>query len=110
MTRAAAYQRLERVGDELDAARFAIAHTLRLVRGELKHLQEAQKGGTSISELTRCAENLDETYILRLFSEFEGVIRDFWVKTVRKTQPRMEILMNSVADRLKISPENRRAA
>ena len=41
---------------------------------------------------------------MRLFSEFEAVLRDFWTVTVRPTRPDMAVLMNSIAARRGMSP------
>ncbi len=43
------------------------------------------------------ARNLEITYILRLFSEFEGILRDYWHAIGRKTKPQIGPLMNRVA-------------
>ena len=110
MTKREAYDRLKYVRQELDSARFALAHTIRLVEDDLKTLQAAGKGGTSLSELIRCQNNLEINYILRLFSEFEAAIRDYWEHEVRNTRPRMQILMDRVADRLSMSAAHRAAA
>jgi hypothetical protein len=110
MTRREAYDRLRRVRGELDAALFSLAFTIRQARGDLRALQTAGKGGTSLAELTRCKDQLEVNYMMRLFSEFEGALRDFWVRTVRNTRPGMEVLMDRVADRLDMSPVHRAAA
>lgn len=107
MTQREAYDRMRNVRRELDAATFALAHTIRLVSSDLKALQDAGRGGTSPSELARCRDSLEINYILRLFSEFEAAVRSFWVSTVRNSRPGMEVLMNRVADRVQMSPADR---
>jgi hypothetical protein len=47
---------------------------------------------------------------LRLFSEFEAAVRDYWVSQVRNTRPNMSTLMDRVADRLDITVLVRTAA
>lgn len=110
MTQREAYDRLRNVRRELDASQFALAHIIRLVTSDLKTLQAAGKGGTSPAELLRCRDNLEINYIMRLFSEFEAVVRDFWVSTVRRSRPGMEVLMDRIADRVNMSPADRAAA
>jgi hypothetical protein len=110
MTQSDAYDRLRGVRRELDASLFALAHTIRLVSRDIKSLQDAAKGGTSPSELVRCRDNLEINYIMRLFSEFEAAIRNFWVSTVRNSRPGMEVLIDRVADRVNMSPADRAAA
>lgn len=103
MTKREAFDRIRRVRRELDSARFSLTRTLRLVNEDLDELQAAGRGGTSPSELIRCCDNLEINYILRLFSEFEAAVRDFWISRVRNTRPRMAVLMNRVADRCGIT-------
>jgi hypothetical protein len=103
MTKREAFDRMRRVRDELASARFSLSYTLRVVNEDLSALQAAGKDGTSPSELTRCRENLEINYILRLFSEFEAAVRDYWVSRVRNTRPNMSTLMDRVADRCGIT-------
>src|SRR5437868_14584300 len=52
------------------------------------------------SHLRDCATNLELTYVVRLFAEFEAILRDFWavVRARRRCRrTRMEVLMNRVA-------------
>ena len=51
--------------------------------------------------LRTAAQNLSDTYFLRLFAEFEGGLRSWW-STVRSTEPRTEDLLNGVAGRCAI--------
>ena len=42
--------------------------------------------------------NLEVTFVLRLFAEFETVLRDFWTVSLnRRTRPEMRRLMNAIA-------------
>ena len=46
------------------------------------------------------AENLEATYLLRLFAEFEAALRDFWTNGCgRKSAPATRVLIDSVATR-----------
>jgi hypothetical protein len=110
MTQREAYDRLRSVRRELDASLFALAYTIRNVSSNLKALQEAGRGGTTLSELARCRDKLEINYILRLFSEFEAAIRSYWVRTVRNSAPGMQVLMNRIADRLNMAAVDRAAA
>lgn len=110
MTSREAFDGMRRVREELASARFSLSHTLRQVNEDLLILRAAGRGGTSPSELARCRENLEMTYILRLFSEFEAATRDFWISAVRNTRPKMGVLMDRVADRLNITTPVRQAA
>jgi hypothetical protein len=103
MTKREAFDRMRRVRNELTSARFSLSHTLRIVNQDLGALQAAGRDGTSPSELARCLENLEINYILRLFSEFEAAVRDYWVSQVRNTRPNMATLIDRVADRIGIT-------
>ena len=110
MSKRAAYDRLSDVRGELDSAQFALSYTIRHVDTRLDALQEAGRGGISQSELVRCRNKLEINYILRLFSEFEASVRSYWASEVRRTRPTMKILMDRVADRLRMSPSHLAAA
>jgi hypothetical protein len=98
MTLDYAFNMLRRVRDELDSGRFAISHVLAEWNRNPKILADALRGGFTESELRRCAMNLEITYVLRLFSEFEATLRDYWAHGLkRSTEPGMLDLMESVA-------------
>src|SRR5258708_7244334 len=100
MTQAAAFDMLRRVRDELDAGRFALSRILAQWNDDPDAVIAAKAGGVTETELRRCARNLEVTYVLRLFSTFEAVLRDFWVEGVgRATEPDMRPLMDSIAGR-----------
>jgi len=98
MTWDEAFSRLTAVRDELEAARFS-----------LRRAQEALQAGEDFlghqsavrpSHVRECARHLEMTYLLRLFAEFEHVLRDYWhtarPRAVRR-RTRMEILINRIA-------------
>jgi len=91
-----AFARLKSVQDELEAARFSVGATSRAARADVTVLAEPIKP----TPLRDCASNLELTYLLRLFAEFEAVVRDFWASarpSRRRRRTRMEVLMNRVA-------------
>ena len=73
-----AHNRLRRVRDEQLAARYSLG------RAEAKWDLESGtptaefREKVTLGEIRRAAENLERTFVLRLFSEFEGVLFDFW--------------------------------
>jgi hypothetical protein len=98
MTQEYAFNMLRRIRDELDAGRFAIGHVLAEWNNNQLVLAAAVQGGVTESVLRRCAMNLEVTFVLRLFSEFEATLRDYWLNGLgRKTEPKMFDLMESVA-------------
>lgn len=105
MTRSAAYDMLARVRDEMGAARFALSVVL---RDWHLHLAVAPaRGGQalSIGDLHRCRDNLEITYILRLFATWEAILRDFWLHGVgRNTEPDLMQLIDGLVARRKVDP------
>ena len=99
MTRQEAFQRIERANAEFEAARFAVAEVWRKSRVDPTLLRSAASN-VRPSHLRDCAGHLELTYLLRLFTEFERILRSYWSAArpsprVRRT--RMEILMQRVA-------------
>jgi len=96
MTWKEAFSRLDTVQDELEAARFA----LNLLQRALAQGEGVLAADSSIrpSHVRNCAKNLETTYLLRLFAEFEAVLRDYWAAARRRSRrTQMEILINRVA-------------
>ena len=97
MTWDEAFSRLRDVRDELEAARFALAHAQAAIADGQDFLRAS---AVKPSHVNQCASNLELTYVLRLFAEFEEVVRDYWNTVRPRRRPRrtnMEILLNRVA-------------
>jgi hypothetical protein len=86
-------RRLKAVEREYSATRRATDH----LAAEAAH-HPAILRGVGFPDLGRASENLEGTYIIRLFAEFETALRFFWT-TYRPTEPpsRAIDLMNGVA-------------
>jgi hypothetical protein len=107
MTQAAAFDMLRRVRAELGAGQFALSRVLAQWKDDAEIPVAAKIGGVTETELLRCAQNLESTYVLRLFSTFEAILRDFWLNGVRRnTEPEMRRLMNSVATRRGVNADD----
>jgi hypothetical protein len=93
-----AFASLNGVRDELEAARLAIAHTQMGIRnGQALTIRVA---GFRPSHFGECAGNLERTYVLRLFAEFEGIVRTYWALArprPRRRRTPMEILLDRSA-------------
>ena len=51
-----------------------------------------------LSDIKECNEDLEPTYLIRIYSEFEFTLRDFWKRGLgKRTQPMAEVLMNRIA-------------
>lgn len=105
MLRSAAYQRLFRVRDEMEAARFALSVVLRDWHDHLAAAPSPSGRALSHGDLHRCLENMEITYIMRLFGTWEAILRDYWLNGVgRTTQPDLVQLVNSLATRRGVDP------
>lgn len=85
--------------DEFHAARFSLQETLRTYYvGTVAAKEGPSREQITFAQLELCARHLHVTYLLRLFAEFEGVLRDYWLNgRKRPTEPQMADLMNSIA-------------
>ena len=100
MTREEAFNTLRRLRDEMDAGRFALARALTSWNNDPQFLSAAIFGGITDTELRRCAKNFEVTYVLRLFAEFEAILRHYWASGLhKKSRPDMHPLMDSIAKR-----------
>lgn len=107
MNRRRGYDLLERVRDELDAGQFALRRVLSKWDDDADLAIAAQKRYVTETQIRRCADNLELTFVLRLFSEFEAILRDFWTQGMgRATEPAMTQLLDSVAARRNVHPDD----
>lgn len=105
MTRSAAYQTLLRVRDEMGAARFALSVVLRDWHLHLAAAPSPSGRALSHGDLRRCRDNLEITYILRLFGTWEAILRDYWLHGLgRRTDPDLRPLIDSLATRHGVAP------
>ncbi len=106
MLRSAAYDRLARARDELEAARFALSVVVRDWDHRLS--RALLPGGRSLvlDNRHRCRTNAELTYIVRLVATYEAVLRDYWLNGARRaSEPGLRQLMNSVARRRSMDPQ-----
>lgn len=97
MTREYAFNMLRRIHDELDSARFSISHVLAIWNSP-PTLSIMVRSGHTRNQLLRCSANLEMTFILRLFSQFEATLRDYWLVGMGRTsEPGMFDLMEGIA-------------
>ena len=86
--------RLKSVKREFLSTQFATRETLRRVRLDPYVLVD----GVKTVDLVRSAENLEGTYTVRMFSEFETGLRTYWRAARRKRLPsRAKDLIQSIA-------------
>lgn len=58
--------------------------------------------GFRVSDVRDCHDDLEDTYLVRLFAEFEQTLRDFWKAKVRNKKPSVYDLLRSLGGRLHI--------
>ena len=106
MDRAEAYNHLDWVWKELRAAEMAVAEALRVVRVRPAVLRVESRSEITVGVLQRCQGNLELTYVIRLFAEFEGILLDYWQNRLgRVTRPRVSRLIERIAAARRTSPE-----
>jgi hypothetical protein len=75
MKQSEAFRWLVSVSEEFDAARAALALAVRRSR---EAANDRELDAMNPAHLARAADNLEATYIVRLFAEFAAVLRDYW--------------------------------
>lgn len=101
MNRDPSIGRLKQVQGEFDAVQFALGEMIARARRDPNILRRV---GLVPENLRRAHANVEVTFILRIFSLYEGVLRDYWA-SFKTSAPRMEDLLNGVASRRKIPPD-----
>src|SRR5437660_525500 len=86
--------KIKAVEREYLAVRFSVDRSLKQVRRDPSILT----GDLRVREIERAAELLEDTYIMRLFAEFETALRVYFQKTKRRPPPsRTRDLLDGVA-------------
>lgn len=99
MKRENCFKYLEAVTNEYGAAKFSVAHVQHEVMRDSGFLHSAENP-LKPSFIRDCACHLEITYLLRLFAEFESVLRDYYAfarPSPRPRRTRMETLMLRIA-------------
>jgi hypothetical protein len=98
MTRQEAHHRLRRIFDELLAARYALGRAEAKWDAEAGTAAAEFRGRVTRDDLRRTATNLDRTFLLRLFAEFEGILLSYWQDGLgRVTKPKVSVLISRIA-------------
>ena len=64
--------------------------------------------GVKVRDVRSMSENLEGTYVIRVFAAFEAGLRSYWA-TQRKTEPPSKDLIDSIATRRFVADEIRAA-
>lgn len=111
MNRREAFERLDEVREEYSAAAFSVRRAIERFDADASPGHPAAVKQVTLHDLQTCDGNLEITYLLRLFAEFEGILRDYWAKGRRRsTTPPMIDLMNGIAAYRFINDEDLRDA
>jgi hypothetical protein len=91
------HSRIKAVEREYQAVRLAIDYFHVAVRRNPLLL----KGDVRPRDIGIASNQLEGTYVMRIFAQFETGLREYWA-TVRKTHPKVEALLNNLARDFKI--------
>lgn len=95
MNRDDIYNWIESVDNEYRAARLAVTNLINEAQRDSRHLASV---GLMLTDVRECLTNLEATYIVRLFAEFESALRIYWREArKRKTYPQISKLIASIA-------------
>ncbi len=54
----------------------------------------------SLTDIKDCNQDLEKTYLVRIYSEFEVTLRDYWEKGLgKRTKPCAQVLIDRIASR-----------
>ena len=102
------FDRITSVWQQFTVAAHAISSFLALCRADPTRLPGPQ---ARVRDVQRCHEGLAGVYLVRLFAEFEGALREFWRRGCgRRTSPPAEVLINRVAARCSVPRDDLAAA
>ena len=100
--------RLRSVEHEYVACRAALEYAIREWPNVFDSPEWTSRGLGQAQEALR---RLEDTYVIRLFSEFEAVLREYWLATVRSAVPvRVDTLMNRLGSRHRVPAQIRAGA
>lgn len=98
--------RIDAIAREYQAARLAVTMLNKTIAADSGSLKKER---LTPADAQNVADNLEGTYLLRLFAEFEAGVRHAWVTFFKQsTIPPMRDLIDAVAARRRI-PESERA-
>jgi hypothetical protein len=99
MTREQIFSRLGGALGEFEAARFCLSRVqMNIAAGTALHPTDS----LTASDIRDCEKNLEKTYLLRLFGEFEFVLRNFLAAVRPSPRPR-HTRMEHLIDRISVA-------
>jgi hypothetical protein len=89
--RSESHERVKAVEREYWAARLAVDR----LAADVARDPGALGDGPEPRDLLAARENIQGTYLIRMFAEFETAVKSYW-KASRRTHPQAEVLLNRV--------------
>jgi HAMP domain-containing protein len=106
-----AFGELRRIRDEFAAGQWALKYLQSIWDTDSDVAINAIRDKVTATEIQRCRKNLEITFVIRLFSEFEAILREYWRNGLsRPTEPPMFDLMESIARRQDMNASDLAAA
>jgi hypothetical protein len=100
------HERIKAVEREYSSVRRAVDRLSADVRRDPSALGE----GPSPRDLRSADENLEGTYLIRMFAEFETGVRSFWKTIKPRARTQAEVLLDRVGDKCRIPADMIRLA
>ena len=84
-----------------EAGRAATAHFLQVCQSD--PLRIPSVGRFRLRDIRDCHDDLERTYLVRMFAVFEITLREFWERVAgRRSHPSVTLLMDRIASRCRI--------
>jgi hypothetical protein len=90
------YNRIGTVEALFRAAEASASYFFSVCRANPTHIHGT---GLRVRDIRDCANDLEDTYLVRAYAVFEITLRDYWENRIRNTHPKAEQLINGVAAR-----------
>ncbi|HJT32505.1 MAG TPA: hypothetical protein VJ783_10715 [Pirellulales bacterium] len=89
------HERIRAIEREYWAVRIAVDE----LTGKVAHDPMVLGAGPRLRDLTSADDNLEGTYLIRMFAEFETAVRSYWRTIKPKARPRAEVLLDQLGVR-----------
>jgi hypothetical protein len=94
-------QQLKSCESMCEAGRAATSYFLRVCRSDTSHIPRI--GSFRLRDIRACYDDLECTYLIRIFAVFEMALREFWTSAMgRRSRPTARQFMDAVALRCSV--------
>ncbi len=91
-----AYDRIKIVEGRFRAAKASVDHLFAVCQNDPTRIDRI---GLRVRDIRDCANDLEDTYLIRAYAVFETTLRDYWQVCIRRTHPPAKTLIDRVASR-----------